>query len=142
MKRCLMSVGPRQSIGCIMPSGSPRSRIPRRKKSENSLTAPGRVNDEMLKLHNRLYNDLRVQYGILDKHLSQPGQKWVGLKDRPTIADLAIYPFADDPTMARMGIDKHDFPSLKKWSDDLARVPGVAKAYAELDSRKTITIGP
>nr|A0A1U9YI21.1 RecName: Full=Glutathione S-transferase verG; AltName: Full=Verticillin biosynthesis cluster protein G [Clonostachys rogersoniana]AQZ42166.1 putative glutathione S-transferase [Gliocladium sp.] len=93
------------------------------------------------KAQQKMYNDLRVQYSILDKHLAQPGQNWVGLKDRPTIADLAIYPFADDPTMARMGIDKKDFPSLKAWSEALSKVPGVAKAYAELDSRKEIAIG-
>ncbi|CAH0018881.1 unnamed protein product [Clonostachys rhizophaga] len=92
------------------------------------------------KAQEKMYKDLRTQYGILDKHLSQPGQKWIGLKDRPTIVDLAIYPFADDPTMERMGIDKHDFPALKAWSDELAKVPGVAKAYADLDSRKVIHI--
>lgn len=89
----------------------------------------------------RMLNDLRVQYGILDKHLSQPGQQWIGLKDRPTIADISVYPFADDPTMARMGLDKNDYPALKAWSDKFARIPGVVKAYAEMDSRKEAVIG-
>lgn len=88
-----------------------------------------------------MLNDLKVQYGILDRHLSQPGQLWIGLKDRPTIADVSIYPFADDPTMARMGLDKHEFPALKEWSDRFAKLPGVVKAYAEMDSRKYIKIG-
>ncbi|KKP00670.1 membrane dipeptidase [Trichoderma harzianum] len=59
--------------------------------------------DKNPKAEAKMLADLRVQYGILDKHLSQPGQTFIGLKDRPTIADIAIYPFADDPTMARMG---------------------------------------
>nr|QSQ85915.1 glutathione s transferase [Preussia typharum] len=89
----------------------------------------------------KMYNDLRVQYGILDRHLSQPGQEWLGLADRPTIADIAVYGFADDATMERMGIDKRDFPALKAWSDKFAKIPGVAKAYAEMDSRKEVAIG-
>ena len=88
-----------------------------------------------------MLNDLKVQYGILDRHLSQPDQQWIGLKDRPTIADVSIYPFADDPTMARMGLDKNDFPALRAWSDRFAQIPGVAKIYAELGSRKEIEIG-
>lgn len=88
-----------------------------------------------------MFNDLKVQYGILDKHLSQPGRDFIGLKTRPTIADVAIYPFADDPTMARMGIDKNDFPALKAWSERFSYLPGVEKAYAGMDSRKAITIG-
>ncbi|KAH0490124.1 hypothetical protein TgHK011_001607 [Trichoderma gracile] len=69
-----------------------------------------------------------------------PGQDFIGLKDRPTIADIAIYPFADDPTMARMGIDKNDFPALKAWSERFAEIPGVKKAYDEMDSRKEAVI--
>jgi glutathione S-transferase len=88
-----------------------------------------------------MLNDLKVQYGILDQHLSQPGQDFIGLKARPTIADIAIYPFADDPTMARMGLDKKDFPALKAWSERFSQLPGVAKAYAEMNSRKEIIIG-
>ncbi|KAF3074448.1 Dipeptidase 1 [Trichoderma lentiforme] len=84
----------------------------------------------------KMLADLRVQYGILDKHLSQPGQTFIGLKDRPTIADIAIYPFADDPTMARMGISKDDFPALREWSEKFSQIPGVMKAYMEMDSRK------
>lgn len=97
--------------------------------------------DQNPKAQEKMLNDLRVQYGILDKHLSQPGQQWIGLKDRPTIADISVYPFADDPTMARMGLDKNDYPALKAWSDRFARIPGVAKAYAEMDSRKEAAIG-
>ncbi|KAK1243196.1 hypothetical protein MKX07_003824 [Trichoderma sp. CBMAI-0711] len=92
--------------------------------------------DKNPKAQEKMLNDLRVQYGIIEKHLSQPGQEFIGLKDRPTIADIAIYPFADDPTMARMGIDKNDFPALKAWSERFAEIPGVKKAYDEMDSRK------
>ncbi|KAJ4342313.1 hypothetical protein N0V95_006988 [Ascochyta clinopodiicola] len=89
----------------------------------------------------KMLKDLRAQYAILEERLSQPGQQWLGLADRPTIADIAVYPFADDPTMARMGIDKNDFPMLKAWSNRFAGIPGVAKAYAEMGSRKEIEIG-
>ncbi|KAL6862020.1 membrane dipeptidase domain-containing protein [Trichoderma novae-zelandiae] len=80
--------------------------------------------DKNPKAQEKMLTDLRVQYDIIDKHLSQPGQEFIGLKDRPTIADIAIYPFADDPTMARMGLDKNDFPALKAWSERFAQIPG------------------
>ncbi|KOS22914.1 Glutathione-S-transferase [Escovopsis weberi] len=89
----------------------------------------------------KMLADLRVQYGILDKHLSQPGQQFIGLKDRPTIADISIYPFADDPTMKRMGIDKADYPALEAWGARFAALPGVRKAYDEMDSRQELVIG-
>lgn len=89
----------------------------------------------------RMYKDLVVQFGIMNDRLSKPGQNWIGLPDRPTIADISIYPFVDDPTAVRMGIDKNDFPALKAWSERVAELPGVAKAYAELDSRKELVIG-
>ena len=85
--------------------------------------------------------DLNVQYSILDKHLAQAGQEWIGLKDRPTIADISIYPFADDPTMGRMNIRKNDYPALKAWSERFSKLPGVVKAYAEMDLRKELEIG-
>ncbi|QYS99532.1 hypothetical protein H0G86_006658 [Trichoderma simmonsii] len=97
--------------------------------------------DKNPKAEAKMLADLRVQYGILDKHLSQPGQTFIGLKDRPTIADIAIYPFADDPTMTRMGLDKNDFPALKDWSERFSQIPGVMKAYMEMDSRKEDAIG-
>ncbi|KAK0758271.1 hypothetical protein N5P37_009573 [Trichoderma harzianum] len=80
--------------------------------------------DKNPKAEAKMLADLRVQYGILDKHLSQPGQTFIGLKGRPTIADIAIYPFADDPTMARMGLSKDDFPALKEWSERFSQIPG------------------
>ncbi|KAL7942004.1 membrane dipeptidase domain-containing protein [Trichoderma barbatum] len=89
--------------------------------------------DKNPKAEAKMLNDLRVQYGILDMHLTKPGQDFIGLENRPTIADIAIYPFADDPTMARMGLDKNDFPALKAWSERFSQLPGVKKAYAEMD---------
>lgn len=88
-----------------------------------------------------MLNDLKVQYGILNNRLSELGQQWLGLPDRPTIADIAVFPFVDDTTMGRMGIDKNLYPALKAWSDKFANLPGVAKAYAEMNTRKEIEIG-
>ncbi|OAQ61130.1 hypothetical protein VFPPC_13216 [Pochonia chlamydosporia 170] len=97
--------------------------------------------DQNPKAKEKMYKDLVVQFGIMNDRLSKPGQNWIGLPDRPTIADISIYPFVDDPTTARMGIDKNDFPALKAWSERIAELPGVAKAYAELNSRKELVIG-
>ncbi|KAL6895117.1 membrane dipeptidase domain-containing protein [Trichoderma evansii] len=84
--------------------------------------------DQNPKAEAKMLTDLKVQYSILDKHLSQPGQDFIGLKTRPTIADIAIYPFADDPTMDRMGIDKNEFPALKAWSERFSHLPGAMES--------------
>ncbi len=81
-----------------------------------------------------MLNDLRVQYGILNTRLSKPGQKWLALKDRPAIADISVYPFADNPTIARMGLSLDDWPALKDWAERMAQLDGVRKAYADMNA--------
>jgi glutathione S-transferase len=39
-----------------------------------------------------------------------------------------------------MGLDKKDYPALKAWSDKFACIPGVAKSYAERESRQEVNI--
>lgn len=84
--------------------------------------------------------DLKRQYGMLNQRLSQPGQKWLGLPDRPTIADLSVYPFADKTTIDRMELDVTQWPALKDWRERMAELPYVAKAYNEMNSRETCKI--
>ncbi|OJJ45947.1 hypothetical protein ASPZODRAFT_68717 [Penicilliopsis zonata CBS 506.65] len=88
----------------------------------------------------KLFNDLRVQYGIINARLSEPGQHWLGAKDRPTIADIATYPFADVETTARIGMPMEQWPALVAWRDRMATLPGVVKPYAEKDSWRAMEI--
>ncbi len=83
-----------------------------------------------------MLNDLRIQYGILNTRLSKPGQQWLALKDRPTIADISVYPFADPPTIARMCLSLDDWPALRDWAERMAQLDGVRKAYAQMDAWK------
>lgn len=80
--------------------------------------------------------DLQKQYGILNQRLSEPGQKWIALKDRPTIADISILPFTDWNTFGRMGVDIETWPALADWYRRMMQLPYVKKAYDERDSRK------
>lgn len=87
-----------------------------------------------------MLGDLKVQYSLLNTRLSEPGQAWLALKDRPTIADIAVYPFADTPTIERMGLNLKDWPALKNWSERMSELEAVAKAYSDMDSWKAIEI--
>jgi glutathione S-transferase len=90
--------------------------------------------------NHRLHDDLKAQYSILNSRLSEPGRRWLALKDRPTIADIANYPFADKPTSARMGLDLEEWPALKEWAERVAELEDVKRAYEEMDSRKQIEV--
>lgn len=87
-----------------------------------------------------MFNDLRVQYGILNARLSDPGQAWLGAKDRPTIADIAVYPFTDVYTTTRIEMDMEQWPALVDWRDRIAKQEEVAKPYAEIDTWKAMDI--
>lgn len=87
-----------------------------------------------------MMTDLKRQYGILNQRLSQPGQKWLGLADRPSIADLSVYPFADKTTLDRMELDVAQWPALQDWSARVGKLPYVAKAYNEMNTRETCEI--
>ncbi|KAF7596691.1 hypothetical protein BBP40_000614 [Aspergillus hancockii] len=88
----------------------------------------------------KMLNDLHVQYGLLNSRLSQPGQAWLGAKDRPTIADIAVYPFADVDTTARIGLDMKQWPALVDWRNRMAELKGVVKAYEEKDTWRVMDI--
>lgn len=88
-----------------------------------------------------MLSDLKRQYGILNQRLSAPGQKWLGVPDRPSIADLSVYPFADKTTLDRMELDVAQWPALKDWRERVAKLPYVEKAYSEMNSREICQIG-
>lgn len=83
----------------------------------------------------RMMTDLRKQYSILNQRLSEPGQSWIALKDRPTIADISILPFTDHNTLARMQVNIQEWPALAGWYKRMMELPYVKKAYDELESR-------
>jgi glutathione S-transferase len=77
----------------------------------------------------RLSTSIRQQYDILEARLSEPGQEYIALPDRPTIADIANLPFANEKIAATADYDFNDWPRLKAWSERMLVRPAVQRAY-------------
>ncbi|KAF4626876.1 hypothetical protein G7Y89_g11283 [Cudoniella acicularis] len=87
---------------------------------------PNRQNPEPLpKTVAKLHANCLQQWGILNDRLSLPGQKYIALPDRPTIADLCYFPFAMPWMFTFLGVDIKDWPSIQKWSERMAERPAV-----------------
>ncbi|KAI4958681.1 hypothetical protein J4E86_004286 [Alternaria arbusti] len=86
------------------------------------------VHDEKLpKAIDKLYANVLKQWDIMEKRLSEPGQTYVALKDRPTVADLAYLPFAMPYMFEFMQVKIEDWPRIKAWSDRMLSRPAVRK---------------
>jgi glutathione S-transferase len=77
----------------------------------------------------RLSKSIRQQYDIMETRLSEPGQEYIALPDRPTIADIANLPFANENIAATADYDFNDWPKLKDWSERMLARPAVQRAY-------------
>jgi gliotoxin/aspirochlorine biosynthesis glutathione S-transferase len=85
---------------------------------------------QQLRLSNRLSSGIRDQYSILERRLSEPGREYIALADRPTIADLANLPFANEQIAGTAGYDFNDWPHLKAWSEKMFARPAVQRAFS------------
>lgn len=83
-----------------------------------------------------LHHELKVRYSLLNDRLSQQGQDFVAIPDRPTIADLINYPFADDETSNRLNLCLKDWPVLERWSQRMSQLEPVRKVYDTLETLK------
>ncbi|KAJ5328937.1 Glutathione S-transferase/chloride channel C-terminal [Penicillium brevicompactum] len=71
---------------------------------------------------------IRTEYDFLESRLSEPGQLYVALADRPTIADFAIYPLANEKIAISAELDFTQWPKLKAWSEQMSSFKPVARA--------------
>ncbi|KAF3388875.1 hypothetical protein F1880_003264 [Penicillium rolfsii] len=71
---------------------------------------------------------IRAEYDFLETRLSEPGQLYVALPDRPTIADFAILPLASANVAASAELDFNQWPRLKAWSEQMSAFKPVARA--------------
>lgn len=79
---------------------------------------PTRQNPEPLpKTVAKLHSNCLKQWDILDKRLSLPGQTYIALGDRPTLADLSYFPFAMPWMFTFLGVDIKDWPHIQTWSE-------------------------
>lgn len=67
----------------------------------------------------RLHENTVKQWDILEKRLSLPGQEYIALKDRPTLADLSYFPFAMPWMFKFLGVDIKDWPAIQRWSEKM-----------------------
>lgn len=76
----------------------------------------------------RLVEMIHKEYDILERRLSEPGQRFIGLADRPSVADLAIHASANGFVTGTAGIDFSKWPRLKAWSETISELPYTRKA--------------
>ncbi|KAJ0418005.1 O-methyltransferase-domain-containing protein [Aspergillus carlsbadensis] len=79
----------------------------------------------------KLHSNCLRQWDILDKRLSLPGQDYVALPDRPTLADLSYFPFAMPWMFKFLSVDIHDWPHIEDWSQRMLARPAI-KAVLEM----------
>lgn len=87
-----------------------------------------RNSDELAPALKVIETAIKREYDILEARLSEPGQKWVALADRPTIADLAIHPLANPRVAKNAQIDFSQWPKALAWSEAVDALPYVQKA--------------
>jgi glutathione S-transferase len=83
-----------------------------------------------------MHHELKVRFDLLNDRLSQPGQQWLALSDRPTIADLINYPFMDEPTSTRLNLSLDNWPALENWCRRMKELEPVSKMYAKFETLK------
>ncbi len=76
----------------------------------------------------RYVNETTRLYGVMDKRLSD--REFLG--GDYSIADMACYPWIVPHEAHKQDLGKH--PNLKRWFDQIAARPAVAKAYADRES--------
>ncbi|KAF7128642.1 hypothetical protein CNMCM5793_003493 [Aspergillus hiratsukae] len=79
----------------------------------------------------KLHANCLRQWDILEKRLSLPGQDYIALVDRPTLADLSYFPFAMPWMFKFLGVDIQDWPHIQRWSERMLERPAV-KAVLEM----------
>jgi GST-like protein len=85
----------------------------------------------------RYSKEARRLYGVMDARLAD--NPWLGGADY-SIADMACWPWARPSR--RQGVDKAEFPNVKRWFDDMSARPGVQtgmELLAEHRGSKTMT---
>lgn len=67
----------------------------------------------------------------MEKRLSELGQDYVALKDRPTLADLSYFPFAMPWMFEFLGVNIKDWPNIQAWSSRMLARAAVKKVLEE-----------
>jgi glutathione S-transferase len=65
------------------------------------------------------------QWDILEARLSLPGQNYIALPDRPSIADISYFPFAMPWMFTFLGVKVEDWPNIEAWGKRMLERPAV-----------------
>lgn len=71
---------------------------------------------------------IQKEYAILEKRLNEPGQEFIALPGRPTLADFAIQPLANPRVAKNAKLNFADWPKLRAWSEKIDNLPYIARA--------------
>jgi glutathione S-transferase len=82
-----------------------------------------------------LADAIKKEYSILEARLNEPGQQYIALADRLTIADIAIVPFANEEIARSAGIEfAQQYPALKAWSEKVLGLPEVRSSFERVQT--------
>ena len=79
----------------------------------------------------RYANEAKRLYGVADKRL---GESRFLAGDEMTIADIASWPWMRRPE--RQGVERDDYPSFKRWFDEIAARPAVQRGVEVLSEHQ------
>ncbi|OJD30994.1 glutathione s-transferase [Diplodia corticola] len=89
---------------------------------------PTRQNPEpMPKTCAKLHANTLKAWHMLEGRLALPGQQYVALPDRPTLADLSYFPFAMPWMFGFFGVDIKDWPNIARWSELMLARPAIKR---------------
>lgn len=86
------------------------------------------------RLHDTLFHDYDIEKSrsgghrllrVLDEHLwsaREDGSQWIATADRPSIADLACFPYV--MLSEEGGIAREDYPAIRLWTDRVKQIDG------------------
>ncbi|KAI0456044.1 putative glutathione S-transferase GliG-like protein [Xylaria acuta] len=78
----------------------------------------------------KFHSNTLKQWDILEKRLSRPGQNYIALEDRPTLADLSYFPYGMPWMFSFLGVDIQSWPHISRWAERMMARPAV-KAIME-----------
>lgn len=78
-------------------------------------------------LGQRLHENTVKQWDILEARLALPDQKYIALRDRPTIADLSYFPFAMPWMFKFLSVNMAKYPHILDWAERMLARPAVQR---------------
>jgi glutathione S-transferase len=75
---------------------------------------------------------IEKEYDCLNARLSEFGQRFIALPDRPSIADFATLPFANAQVATMAGIQFSKWTRLVEWSNEMMELSPMKAAMSRV----------